>query len=142
MNVAEKEIAIKSTKHFGQLLLLETKDWDNKGRYIPNKSQKGESFDFIVLVRIKPSFEEILKKERLLFSNHIDRDLLHTLATRDLWEYNYVGYITHTDLLEIIKRKHIVPKNGLLNGSTPMDTENYYVQAADMRDMSTFEAVF
>ena len=30
-----KMITVKSTKHFGQLLLLETKDWTNEGDYKP-----------------------------------------------------------------------------------------------------------
>ena len=35
-------ISVKSTKHFGQLLLLEVDDWSDTGKYIPNKDKEIE----------------------------------------------------------------------------------------------------
>lgn len=40
LSVVDKEISVKSTKSFGQLLLLETKDWDDTARYIPNGEKR------------------------------------------------------------------------------------------------------
>ena len=142
LSVAGREIAIKSTKHFGQLLLLETKDWDRHGRYIPNKGKNVSSYDCMMLIRMKPSCEDILKHERLLYSDFIEREQLYNLIIKEAWSYNYVGFITHNDLCDIIRQQYILPKRGLLNGSTPMDAENYYVQAGDMRNISTYEDVF
>lgn len=137
-----KQIAIKSTKHFGQLLLLETSDWDDKGQYIPNIGISTCSYDFLLLVRITPSCEDLLKQERLLYSSHIDRELLHNLCCNQLWSYDYAGYITKADLINIIQNKHILPKGSLLSGKTLMDAENYYIQAGDLRPMESLNSLF
>lgn len=142
LTVCEKEIAIKSTKHFGQLLLLETKDWDKDGNYIPNIDKTVSSYDFLVLIRMKPSCEDILKQNRLLFSEFIKREELHRLVTKQVWSYNYVGFITKNDLIHIIESRNILPKSAMLNGSTLMDAENYYVQAGDMRSLDQIKKFF
>lgn len=136
LKVNGKEIAVKSTKHFGQLLLLETKDWDENGRYIPNTEKETNTYDFLVLIRLNPSCEDVLKKQRLLYSEHTDRETLHRIISEQKWSYNYAGFITRSDLIYIIKNKYILPQGALLNGSTPMDAENYYVQAIDLRNIS------
>lgn len=140
LTVNGKEIAVKSTKHYGQLLLLETKDWDCNGHYVPNIGNSVSSYDCIMLVRLKPSCEDILKQHRLLYSDSIDRDILLQLVSAQTWSYNYVGYITNSDLLQVIQERYVLPQGALLNGSTVMDAENYYVQAGDLRDVSSLLA--
>ena len=77
------KIAIKSTKKFGNLLLLETKDWDDDGRYVPNVERGDSEYDFFVLIRIDPDGTSIMKENRLFYSEYADymflRDLLTTL---------------------------------------------------------------
>lgn len=142
ITVCKKEIAVKSTKYFGQLLLLETEDWNGSGEYIPNIGTSNCSYDFIVLVRIEPSCEDIMKTNRLLYKDNIDKTVLKNLIKPQKWSYDYVGYITNSDLKQIIKNEHIIPQGALLNGKTPMDAENYYVQAGDMRKLSDFDKIF
>jgi len=142
LTVCEKEVAVKSTKHFGQLLLLETKDWNEDGEYIPNLGTPNSLYDFIVLVRIQPSCEDIMKANRLLYKDNIEKTVLENLIKQQKWSYDYVGFITNGDLKQIINDKHIVPQGALLNGKTPMDAENYYVQAGDMRKLSDFDKIF
>jgi hypothetical protein len=142
LSVCGKEIAVKSTKYFGQLLLLETKDWDRNGNYIPNIDKTVSSYDLLVLIRMKPSCEDILKQNRLLYSDFIKRKDLHCLLIKHAWSYNYVGYMTKNDLIHVICNKYTLPKGALLNGSTLMDAENYYVQAGDMRSLSQCEKLF
>lgn len=142
LTVRKKEVAIKSTKRFGQLLLLETKDWNRSGQYIPNLGTPNNTYDYIVMVRIDPSCEDLLKKNRLLYKDEIEQSVLKNLVAHQNWSYDYVGYITNGDLRQIIKDKHIIPQGALLNGSTPMDAENYYVQAGDMRKLTDFNDVF
>ena len=69
LSVNGKEISVKSTKHYGQLLLLETKDWNEKGEYIPNIEKGNATYDYFLLVRINPSCEDIMKKYSLLYKN-------------------------------------------------------------------------
>lgn len=139
LSVCGKEIGIKSTKHFGQLLLLETKDWDAKGRYIPNIKSDVCVYDYIVVVRVNPSCEELLKSQRLLYSNDIDKSVLENLICSQKWTYNFAGYITHKELLQIIKSKQVLPRRALLNGKTVMDAENYYVQIGDLHPLNSID---
>ena len=137
LTVNGKEIAVKSTKHYGQLLLLETKDWNSNGQYVPNIGNGVSSYDYIILIRLKPSCEDILRKHRLLYLDSIDRDELFQLVSGQAWSYNYTGYITNADLLQVIRARCVLPQGALLNGSTEMDAENYYIQAGDLRDVSS-----
>lgn len=142
LTVCKKEVAVKSTKRFGQLLLLETKDWNHLGKYIPNLGTPNDTYDYIVMVRIDPSCEDLMKKNRLLYKDEIEQSVLKNLVAHQNWSYDYVGYITNGDLKQIIRGKHIIPQGALLNGSTPMDAENYYVQAGDMRPMESIKEFF
>tara|TARA_B100000795_G_scaffold93635_1_gene68528 strand:- start:8212 stop:8898 length:687 start_codon:yes stop_codon:yes gene_type:complete len=108
--IDNKKINVKSTKHFGNLMLLEEGDWNNNAEYIPNISSNNHIYDLFVLIRIDSKTNK----------------------------YDIPGFITRSDLLQIIQKKHIIKKNQLLNGRIPMDANNYYVQAGDLRDIKFF----
>ena len=134
----EIKISVKSTKFYGNLLLLETKDWTKNGEYIPNlKLDKNSIYDYFVLVRISPDGEKLMSSNKLLYSNQIDKTTLLNIILAKKWEYDIVGYITNDDLKYIIKNNFILPKNSLLNGKIKMDAENYYVQSGDMKDFES-----
>lgn len=73
LNCQDKKLSIKSTKSYGDLLLLETKDWNDDGEYIPNKDKGNFRYDYTILVRFSPDGEAIMKNKNgcreLLFSN-------------------------------------------------------------------------
>ncbi|MCQ4922231.1 hypothetical protein NE686_03985 [Tissierella carlieri] len=126
-------IAVKSTKHFGNLMLLETKDWNEQGEYVPNVGSMDAIYDYFVLVRISPDGESIMKKNRLLYCNSIDRESLYkTIVSDNEWKFDIPGFINRNDLIHAINNKYIIPQNAMLNGKTKMDAENYYIQAGDM----------
>lgn len=137
-----KKISVKSTKSFGNLILLETKDWDSNGRYLPTYKSELEAgfadggvYDYTLLIRIAPSCEDIFRKERVLFSDSIDKDRIYRLLIDVEWKYEYSGYITLDDLKAITSNdKFIIHRGEMLNGTTKMDAENYYIQVGDMRD--------
>lgn len=129
-------IAVKSTKWFGNLLLLETKDWDNLGRYLSSTSNP-KVHSYLVLVRVKPDVEKVyrsLESEKL---NLVHMQELVSGMSGIKWEYDIPGYMTHDDLVQVINSKMIIPKNSLLNGHVKMDAENYYVQAQDLRKVTS-----
>lgn len=130
------QIAIKSTKHFGNLLLLETKDWDKEGLYKPNYGTGHEAYDIFVLIRIRPEGMSIMKRNRWLYCDYVCFDDLRDAILAERWECNIAGYITHDELVTIINNNYILPQRSMLNGSTRMDAENYYVQLGDMHDIS------
>lgn len=136
LTVNGTEIAIKSTKDYGQLLLLEKEDWNDKGWYIPNIEKGVYKYDYVALVRVEPNSEQIMKKHKLLYTESVDREFLETIFLEKNWTYDYVGYVTYDELVYIINSNYILPKGALLNGRTLMDADNYYVQGKDMHPLS------
>ena len=110
--INNKKINVKSTKHFGNLMLLEAGDWNDNAEYIPNIDTNNHIYELFVLIRIDSRTNK----------------------------YDIPGFITRPDLIKIIEKKHIIKKGQLLNGRIPMDANNYYVQAGDMRNINTFRS--
>ena len=108
--INNKKINVKSTKHFGNLMLLEEGDWNNNAEYIPNVASNNHIYDLFVLIRIDSRTNN----------------------------YDIPGFITRSDLIKIIEKKHLIKKGQLLNGRIPMDANNYYIQTGDMRNINTF----
>lgn len=132
LKVNNKYINIKSTKFFSDLLLLEKQDWDNEARYIPNKDQEDDiSYDYFVLVRIKPDIGKILW-EKNNYSKKYDRQNLKRVFLTKEFTYNIVGFITNDDFKNIIDCNQYIPKGGYLNSNMLMDADNYYIQSDDM----------
>lgn len=141
--IENKKLAIKSTKYYGQLLLLETKDWDYNGNYIPNQNNENHGYyDYFILVRIKTEIEQIMKSNRLLYIDNINQEQFNILVNAILnsdWNYDIPGFITHNDLVKVISENFIIPQNALLGSKTRMDAENYYIQAGDLKNIDLLE---
>ncbi|MDX4069244.1 hypothetical protein [Aliarcobacter skirrowii] len=140
LSLGKTIFSIKSTKYYGNLLLLETKDWDENAQYIPNlKIGETSHYDYIILVRVAEDGESIMKSNGLLYSNEVDKERLFNIIKEYQWGYDIPGYITHNDLINIIRNKQIIPKGALLNVKTTMDAENYYEETGKLKDF--FELV-
>jgi hypothetical protein len=123
-------IGVKSTKKYGNLLLLETKDWSIEANYSNNV--ESESPDFLCLVRIDPDVDGLLRQHRLFYANTCEKVALKKLITDQSFNYDCCGFLPKSVLKTIIHNKFILPRNAMLNGRTRMDAENYYVQAGDL----------
>ncbi len=142
-----KKINIKSMAFFSNLLLLEVKDWNEKGEYIPNlnsslnsnsDSQVSTHYDYFVVVRIKPDIKQRLQKARLFYANDISRQDLENIVFEQLWFFDVAGVCSHKSIQHIIARNYLLPKNALLNGKTKMDADNYYIQTGDLKSFDFF----
>lgn len=131
----DKKISVKSTKNYGQLMLLETKDWTKDAMYKPNISNENSFYDYFILVRIAPSGEDIMKHKRILYENEYDKESLFKIISNKNWSYDIPGFITHDELEYIIRNKYIIEKDAILGTKTTMDAENYYIQAGDMHSI-------
>jgi len=129
------KLNIKSTKSFGNLLLLETKDWNNDGLYIPNIGKDGNGkYDLFLLTRVSPDGEKLIKFNRLYYSNELsggEQELGNIIYNED-WKFDIAGIVRHDLLKHAISEKLILPQNAMLNAKVKMDAENYYIQAGDM----------
>ncbi len=137
-----KKISVKSTKSFGNLLLLETKDWNKKGEYIPNINKGCAFYDYFILVRINPYCEDLLKQKKILYSEDLDYNILNTTLLNKNWEYDIPGFITGEQLIYAINNNFVINQGDMLNGNTKMDAQNYYIQSGDMEDISQLKKFF
>ncbi len=134
LTINNLNLSIKSTKSFGNLLLLEENDWDTQANYIPNQ----KSYDYTFLVRMNPFCEDIMKRNRMLYSDTANMKMLLNIILSQTWGYDIPGYVTREDLIYIINNNFIIPRGAMLNGKTRMDASNYYVQSGDMKSMNSF----
>lgn len=126
-------ISVKSTKHFGQLLLLETKDWTKDAEYIPNNNER---YDMTVMVRLQDDNEKLMKMNRLYFSHYCEKEKLWNIFENNTWLFDIPGIIKSVELKYLINMDYIIHQGDLLNGRTRMDADNYYCHIADMHDIS------
>lgn len=127
MRINGEFISIKSTKHFGQLLLLETADWDEQGRYLPD-ADKNIPYSYFLLVRTKIENENHFTK-----GNLPEYDLLKNFCLSMNIEGELTGVLSHQDFVnQIIKYRFIIKKGQLLQGRVRMDADNYYTHAINL----------
>ena len=131
LQVGKIKINIKSAAFFSNLLLLETKDWDSEAKYRPNNI----AYDYHVLCRLKPDIKGVMSKERLLYSNTIEKLRLKKLVFSQQFIFDIPGFITNSELKYIIDNQFLIPQNSFLNGKTKMDAENFYCQVGDMKNI-------
>jgi len=132
-NNKRKKIGIKTTKKKGQLLLLETKDWNENGQYMPNLNKGHADYDEILLVRVDSEIITDLKKEKLYFENSISKEKLREIARKSSYEFDVAGVVDTEMLKTTINNKNIIKQGDYLQSlATKMDAENYYIQAGDM----------
>ena len=124
-------LQVKSTKHFGQLLLLEKHDWNDNGEYIPNAKNNGQlSYDYFVLTRVKPENDIKINEYDILNNTENLKKFIY-----QNWFVEITGVLNRDDFVnKIIKYKYILPK-GYLLGKTPLKVDNYYCQAGDLGDI-------
>lgn len=138
--INDSEIAVKSTKEYGNLLLLETKDWNKDGCYIPNIGTEHAEYDYFVLVRVKSDLKRIMIENNWLKSNFVSKETLDAKTKGIKWQINIVGFMTKDEFIdEVIDEGMILKQNSKLGTvpekTTVMDAANYYVQAGDLHEI-------
>ncbi|BCD59438.1 MULTISPECIES: hypothetical protein [unclassified Nitratiruptor] len=120
-NNKEYRISIKSTKYFGNLLLLEKDRYNEQGLYIETADDqtKGVKYDLIFLVRIKGvdgSNPNVYDKKKL-----------------SAIEAEITGFITHEEFKKAIKSGKYLAKGWLINGKEKLKVDNYYFCANELK---------
>ncbi|MDO1502131.1 hypothetical protein Q2T40_18500 [Winogradskyella maritima] len=135
--VNNKYINVKSAAFFSNLLLLEEKDWNKEGQYIPNLENGSKAqYDIFVLIRLKPDIKGLLRREKLMFSGRIEKEKLKHFVNAEMWHYDIPGFMTHSDFVNnVIAKNQSLPQNAMLNGKIKMDASNYYVQCGELRKL-------
>lgn len=115
-------ISIKSTKHFGNLLLLEKNRYNSYGLYIESAeaNSPGIKHDVIFLIRIKginnslPEWYDYAKLEDI--------------------KAEITGYIKHEDFLKAIEDNKCLEKGWIINGKEKLKVDNYYFCCSELKE--------
>lgn len=129
-----RNIAVKTTKHIGNLLLLEKNDWDQNGCYIPNsKSSSGGKYDAIILVRTNSNMVERFRSIKKYYSDEITRDELNGMFKDFSCSFDIPGYVSNPTLKQVIARNQIIHQGNLFGyKKIEMDATNYYIQSGNL----------
>ncbi|MFZ4929133.1 hypothetical protein [Chryseobacterium sp. Mn2064] len=133
------KINVKSAASQSNLLLLETRDWDKQGRYLPNTLLNNGSttqYDYFILVRVNPDIKKIFQSRKIYYSDNLNKADIEKVISENIWSYDTAGYSTHQNLVDAIADGCVLPQNSILNHYTKMDAENYYIQSGDMYPLS------
>ena len=139
LEINGKKINVKSAAFQSNLLLLETKDWNEKGQYLPNllaTSSAVIQYDYFILVRIQPDIKKLFASKKCLYSDTIIKEDLEKLITDSDWSFDIAGYCSHSDFVKTIEQHKILPQNAMLNQYTKMDASNYYIQSGDLNPIN------
>ncbi|MBC7525216.1 MAG: hypothetical protein H7239_12355 [Flavobacterium sp.] len=131
--VNKAKISVKSCAHFSNLLLLESKDWDKNGVYIPDQKPNTQLIDYFVLVRIFPDIKAIFNKQKWLYLDNINKETLKNFVLSTDWFYDIPGCCTLKTLKYCIENNYLLPQNSWLNTKTKIDANNYYIQTGNLK---------
>jgi len=142
LNVLDHKVSIKSASFFSNLLLLESKDWNSNAEYIPNlESTSSQTYDYFILVRIKPDVKKMMQTKNFLYEDMIDKEILKTLVDAQVWSYDVAGVASLKTIKHIINNEYLLPQNSLLNGKIKMDADNYYIQSGSLKAINELIAI-
>lgn len=135
----EKNISIKTTKSTGNLLLLETKDWNENGEYIPNLKGHNVMYDDFLLVRVDSNIKKILNTKGIYSKEQFEEKNTMNFLCERVYEYDIAGVVSADMLKKTIFEKNILKQGGFLQSQgTVLDADNYYVQSGDMYETSSY----
>lgn len=113
---------------------MEKDGWDKQANYLPND----HGYDYTFLIRMNPFCEDVMRRNRFLYSDSINEVTLKQIVMTERWTFDIPGYVTREYLIQIINKGFILPCVSMLNGKTRMDASNYYIQSGDMRNVNSF----
>jgi len=115
------KVSLKSTKHFGNLLLLEKNRYNANGEYLePANGQTPVKHDYIFLSRVKG----------------VDSYNPSDYATPFKINCEITGFITHDLFKELIHKNKYIKKGTRLG--IPLIVDNYYIVASDLYPIEDF----
>ncbi|WP_270181114.1 hypothetical protein [Alkalihalobacillus sp. CinArs1] len=129
-----RNIGVKTTKHFGQLLMLETEDWDEEGKYIPNKEKEADEYTGFFFVRVSYDLIRNLQGRYFYQEKNISPESFASVLSDAHYNFD-IHYIPMEYIKSAIKNEMIVLKDNYLNNlakANELDANNYYIQCGDM----------
>ncbi|MBS3678925.1 hypothetical protein KGF86_01735 [Ornithinibacillus massiliensis] len=125
-----RKIGVKTTKTKGNLLLLETKDWNENAQYLPNLKKGSATYTDFLFVRVDTNIVSNLKQKWLYKNDYIDKKVLEEEFQKSSCNFD-IAYIPIALVKQAIQQKAIIEKDSYLY-TTRIDANNYYIQSGDM----------
>lgn len=155
-----KYISIKCTEHYGDLLLLQKTQYDEKGQYLPNlNSEKGPRFfDYHVLCKVGV-INNVKWKQSIGFAmkNQISEkelDELKEIMMNLKFSVKIAGYLSEDDFINKVIGENMVvyadnPSEktyrmfgrGEYSKWSSVDVDNYYVQSGGLTPISQLPGI-
>lgn len=133
----DKIIGVKNTGYYGNLLLLETKDWSDNAEYQHGMGAKKIIYDDFLFSRITP-YEGKKKRPDIATLNHEDIDQLMDKVKNKNYSFD-IHYVPIILVKEAIRRNMIIKSGGFLGSlATLIDVDNYYIQSGDMKNIREY----
>lgn len=131
-------IEVKSTKPFGNLLLLEKENWNSSGEYRHGTDGSATRISHVALIRISPSIHEHAKMlEQKYMTGKVDKVGLTNELLNQKWSFDIAGFATREDLKQVFKSQQLLRQGSMLgHNGIRMDADNYYIQTGDLGPLS------
>lgn len=132
--VNEKNVSVKTSSFYSNLLLLETKDYDADG--FETKFTPPKKVDVFVMVRMALMIKkQLISLDRTVktFENPMeDPEFRKTLVASMCYEIS--GFITNNDFKNLVSQGFLLRRGEVVNRTTTMDANNYYIAVRDLRN--------
>ncbi len=132
--VNDKNVSIKTSSFYSNLLLLETKDYDTNG--FETKFTPPKKVDVFVMVRMALMVKkQLVSLDRTVktFENPMeDPEFRKTLVSSMCYEIS--GFITNNDFKNLVSQGFLLKRGEVVNRTTTMDANNYYIAVRDLRN--------
>lgn len=131
------KVNIKSMAFFSNLLLLETKDWNKEGAYIPNLTDENKAlYDYFVVVRIQPDTKSLFQIKKWFYNDDkMSKEKITDYIRSHQWSYDIAGCASLKTIQHLINNKDILEKGSLINESTKLDASNYFCEVSRLHSI-------
>lgn len=119
-------ISIKSTKRYGNLLMLEKNRYDENGYYLEGINNSPVKHDLIFLIRVDGI-------SSIKAQTYLDNKFKNISA-------EVTGYIEHNDFVKAINNNKLIEAGTYINGCEELKVDNYYFCAKELKSTNNQNA--
>ena len=130
--INDKIVSIKSSKHFSQLLMLETEDWKD-GKYSGDVYDEDYTPDYFMFIRTRIDVPKELER-----GDNLNKERLWQVIQRLDITAEISGLLPFVHFIDqVIKYKYVIRQNEIFKASLKsrgvrMDADNYYVKISEL----------
>ncbi len=118
---------------YSNLFLFERNQFNEVGEYRYQKNGAAKNGQTVhLLSRIFPDGLEIMKREKWLQAPDLEVGQIKEVFLKNHFEVDIPGYLTADQLKYLYQQDYLFPKEGTLNGKTPLGKDFIFCQAGEL----------